>query len=43
MGTTVLYGSGDDGVAGNGGACLGPEGQWDLWLFVRISHGSISL
>jgi tripeptidyl-peptidase I len=27
MGTTVLYGSGDDGVAGYGGVCLGPEGQ----------------
>ena len=32
MGTTVLYGSGDDGVAANNGVCLGPEGQWDPWL-----------
>jgi len=26
MGTTVLYGSGDYGVAGNQGVCLGPKG-----------------
>lgn len=26
MGTTVLYGSGDDGVAGANGTCLGPRG-----------------
>jgi tripeptidyl-peptidase I len=32
MGTTVLYGSGDYGVAGNNGACLGPKGQWDPWM-----------
>jgi hypothetical protein len=33
MGTTVLYGSGDDGVAGTNGTCLGPRGQWDPWLY----------
>ncbi|KAI0783459.1 subtilisin-like protein [Abortiporus biennis] len=27
MGTTVLYSSGDDGVAGNGGVCLNAQGQ----------------
>ena len=26
MGTTVLYSSGDRGVAGNGGLCLEPNG-----------------
>jgi tripeptidyl-peptidase-1 len=47
MGTTVLYGSGDDGVAGSNNTCLGPSlgprGQWDPWLCLRMSHGSISL
>ncbi|KAL1937832.1 hypothetical protein VTO73DRAFT_12852 [Trametes versicolor] len=27
LGTTVLYSTGDNGVAGNGGICLGPDGQ----------------
>ena len=27
MGITVLYSSGDDGVAGNGGVCLNPNGK----------------
>ncbi|KAI0072201.1 hypothetical protein K474DRAFT_1605557 [Panus rudis PR-1116 ss-1] len=27
MGTTVLYSSGDDGVAGNGGVCLNAQGR----------------
>lgn len=27
QGVTILYSSGDDGVAGNGGACIGPNGQ----------------
>lgn len=27
LGTTVLYSSGDNGVAGNGGECLGPDGM----------------
>ncbi|CAL1713696.1 unnamed protein product [Somion occarium] len=27
MGTTILYSSGDDGVAGNGGICLNAQGQ----------------
>jgi len=27
MGTTVLYGSGDNGVAGSNGVCLGPQGH----------------
>ncbi|KAI0044218.1 subtilisin-like protein [Auriscalpium vulgare] len=26
LGTTVLYSSGDDGVAGGGGVCIGPDG-----------------
>lgn len=41
LGTTVLYSSGDDGVAGNGGECLEPllgmisistSNQLSLWL-----------
>ena len=28
MGVTVLYSSGDFGVAGNGGNCLNPDGQY---------------
>ena len=31
MGTTVLYSSGDNGVAGNGGVCL--NGQNALSIF----------
>lgn len=27
MGTTILYSSGDDGVAGDGGACLTADGE----------------
>ena len=28
LGTTVLYSSGDNGVAGNGDICLNPDGNW---------------
>lgn len=28
MGTTILYSSGDDGVAGNGGVCLNATGDF---------------
>jgi hypothetical protein len=31
MGVTVLYSSGDFGVAGNGGNCLNPDGQYPLF------------
>lgn len=27
QGVTILYSSGDDGVAGNGGACISPNGK----------------
>lgn len=27
MGTTILYSSGDNGVAGNGGVCLNSQGM----------------
>ena len=29
MGTSVLYSSGDFGVAGNGGQCIGPDGSYN--------------
>lgn len=28
LGTTVLYSSGDDGVAGGGGGCIDSRGSW---------------
>lgn len=34
MGVTVLYSSGDDGVAGNGGTCLEPDGMSLFRLYV---------
>lgn len=36
LGSTVLYSSGDDGVAGNGGECLGTNGTYGSFL---ISSG----
>ena len=29
QGTTILYSSGDNGVAGNGGQCIGPDGMYN--------------
>ena len=29
QGTTILYSSGDNGVAGNGGQCIGPDGTYN--------------
>jgi tripeptidyl-peptidase-1 len=46
MGVTVLYSSGDDGVAGNGGVCLNPDGksclvkQWHVVEFSMAHPGS---
>lgn len=39
MGVTVLYSSGDYGVAGNGGYCLTPNGEYSLaclWRDVNV-------
>ncbi|KAI0629798.1 subtilisin-like protein [Trametes polyzona] len=43
LGTTVVYSTGDNGVAGNGGFCLGPDGKLSIslkktsWLGTRFS------
>ena len=39
LGTTVLYSSGDDGVAGGGGVCLNGNGDSFLRLLIP-GHGS---
>ena len=40
LGTSVLYSSGDDGVAGGGGLCLNAKGlsPRNLTLFVLTRH-----
>lgn len=39
MGVTILYSSGDHGVAGNNGVCLNPNGSWHLFSF-SLEYGS---
>ncbi len=36
LGSTVLYSSGDDGVAGNGGECLSTTSQSPASLLIRM-------
>ncbi len=36
MGVTILYSSGDHGVAGNNGVCLNPNGKW-IFPISRLS------